>query len=162
MQALLYPHSVVARHAALFGEADAAEEAEAPMPAIWELPDTSILFHRYMEAGKMLNVYDWFESFAVVLDTQRERLREAKAQSTPKGRGARGKARGKGKANGSRSRTAGDEDEEEGDEDEDEMWKEELQARFIRALHELDYMGFVKHTGRKVDHVTRTISDVLD
>ena len=48
------------------------------------------------------------------------------------------------------------------DEEEEEQWKNEVQARFMRALHELDYMGFVKHTGRKPDHVIRTIYDVPD
>ena len=48
------------------------------------------------------------------------------------------------------------------DEEEEERWKVEVQARFMRALHELDFMGFVRHTGRKPDHVIRTIYDVPD
>jgi len=40
-----------------------------------------------------------------------------------------------------------------------ENWRLEVQARFIRALHELDYVGFIKHTGRKRDHVLRTVLD---
>ena len=48
------------------------------------------------------------------------------------------------------------------DEEEEEQWKVEVQARFMRALHELDFMGFVRHTGRKPDHVIRTIYDVPD
>jgi origin recognition complex subunit 3 len=47
-------------------------------------------------------------------------------------------------------------------EEEGEEWKLEVQARFIRALHELDYLGFVKHTGRKRDHVLRTVFEVGD
>jgi origin recognition complex subunit 3 len=31
----------------------------------------------------------------------------------------------------------------------EEEWHMEVQARFIRALQELDYLGFIKHTGRK-------------
>ena len=50
----------------------------------------------------------------------------------------------------------------EEDEEAEEEWKVEVQARFIRALHELDYMGFIKHTGRKVDHVARTVYDIPD
>ena len=47
-------------------------------------------------------------------------------------------------------------------EEEEEKWKVEIQARFIRALHELDYLGFIKHTGRKADHVVRTVFEVDD
>jgi origin recognition complex subunit 3 len=45
-----------------------------------------------------------------------------------------------------------------------ERWKIEVNARFIRALHELDYLGFIKHTKRKgkADHVLRTLFDVAD
>jgi origin recognition complex subunit 3 len=35
------------------------------------LPDTSILFRRYLNAGRMINVYDWFESFKLAVDPQR-------------------------------------------------------------------------------------------
>ena len=31
-------------------------------------PDTSRLFHLYMEAGRTINIYDWFEAFAVSLE----------------------------------------------------------------------------------------------
>jgi hypothetical protein len=36
-----------------------------------DLPDTAIAFRRYLDAGKMVNVHDWFESFKLVLDAQR-------------------------------------------------------------------------------------------
>ncbi|KAI0316872.1 origin recognition complex subunit 3 N-terminus-domain-containing protein [Amylostereum chailletii] len=98
--------------------------------AIWELPDTSILFRRYLEAGRMVNVYDWYESFAMVLDNQRKRKRR-QAEDVP---------------------AEGDDDEET-----QEKWKLHVHSRFIRALHELDFLGFVKHTGRKADHIMRTV-----
>jgi origin recognition complex subunit 3 len=114
--------------------------------ALWELPDTCILFRRYLDSGKMINVYDWFESFAVVLESQREQLMEDKAN------GMFSPTKGKGKR-----KEIVDEDRNEVDED---KWKMEVHARFIRALHELDYLGFIKHTGRKADHVQRTVFDV--
>lgn len=86
----------------------------------------------------MINVYDWFESFQPVLETQRRET------SGPK----KGSPRKRGK------KTVGGGNEEK--------WKLQVQARFIRALHELDYLGFVKHTGRKADHVIRTVFDVCD
>lgn len=126
--------------------------------ALWELPDTSILFKRYLDSGKMINVFDWFESFKGVLDVQRRSGTRAgededavEVSSRKKGK----KSKGKGKAKENREAIAV-RDEEDGD------WKLEVQARFIRALHELDYLGFVKHTGRKRDHVVRTVFDVGD
>ena len=120
-------------------------------PEIWELPDTSVLFIRYTESGKMINVYDWFESFQLALEGQRAHLKEQandkKGKSSPKKRGGKGKA------------PVEQLDEDEQDE---EQWRLEVQARFIRALHELDYLGFIKHTGRKADHVLRTVFDVGD
>ena len=47
--------------------------------------------------------------------------------------------------------------ESEVDDENEEKWRLHVQARFIRALHELDFLGFVKHTGRKADHIVRTV-----
>lgn len=123
--------------------------------ALWELPDTSILFRRYMDSGKMINVYDWYQSFAGVLDSQRERSCQRERPRTP--RSARGKGKGK-----QRAMEEGDDAELEGGEEAEEQWRVEVQARFIRALHELDFVGFIKHTGRKADHVIKTIYDLPD
>lgn len=115
--------------------------------SIAELPDTSILFKRYLDSGKMINVYDWFESFKSVLDTQDELIRtRAVGSASPK------KGKGKAKAKGAAAEAERD----------DDKWNVEVQARFIRALHELDYLGFIKHTGRKADHVQRTVFDIDD
>lgn len=102
------------------------------------LPDLSILFARYLESGKMINLYDWFESFASVLD-----------QTTASSRA------------GAAAAMAGDGEEDaqplEQDEatDEDEK-RRERQARFLRAFHELDYLGFLKGTKRKEEHCLKT------
>jgi origin recognition complex subunit 3 len=102
---------------------------------IWKLPDTSILFRRYLEAGRMINVYDWYESFSQVIESQRSHL----APTAP------------GESNGHVDK-----------EEEDEEWKMHVQARFVRALHTLDFVGLVKHTGRKAEHVIRTVYDVAE
>ncbi|KAI0718567.1 hypothetical protein C8T65DRAFT_570595 [Cerioporus squamosus] len=145
--ALLHPEDFVRAHANLAGTS-ITEEDLAQDPELWELPDTSIAFRRYVDAGRMVNVFDWFESFAVVLEDQRKQLKRRAAAAEPP------------------TPAHNDDDEESSDEsmdeEEEEQWKNEVQARFIRALHELDYMGFVKHTGRKPDHVIRTIYDVPD
>ena len=95
---------------------------------IWKLPDASILFRRYLEAGRMINVYDWYDSFSQAVESQRGQLFRDGGES---GSGA---------------------DEEE--------WKMHVQARFMRALHTLDLIGLIKHTGRKADHVMRTVFDM--
>lgn len=127
------------------------------------IPDTSILFQRYLESGKMINVYDWYDSFALALDAEWERRAEL-------ARSKKDKSKGKGKQQRTPNRrvkgktTVHEVDSDEGDEngDEDGFWKREVQARFIRALHELDFMGFIKHTGRKADHVLKTVYDLPD
>ncbi|KAJ8472438.1 hypothetical protein ONZ51_g8517 [Trametes cubensis] len=185
--ALLHPYDFAHAHAELVrattdasapGNESTVHMGEGPPhePELWELPDTSIAFRRYVEAGRMVNVYDWFESFAVVLETQRKKIRKrAKRAEQPPLRANGKHTAQKGRARSRSNSRAGmevdqdqdmnDDDEEEDDdmdEEEEERWKVEVQARFIRALHELDYMGFVKHTGRKPDHVIRTIYDVPD
>ena len=45
-------------------------EDEGEDKSLIHMPDMSILFQRYLESGRMINVYDWFESFAVVLEAQ--------------------------------------------------------------------------------------------
>ncbi|KAI9464079.1 origin recognition complex subunit 3 N-terminus-domain-containing protein [Lactarius psammicola] len=94
---------------------------------IWKLPDASILFRRYLEAGRMINVYDWYDSFSQAIESQRGHLSQDRGES-------------------------GGGDEEE--------WKMHVQARFMRALHTLDLIGLIKHTGRKADHVMRTVFDM--
>ncbi|EIN14575.1 hypothetical protein PUNSTDRAFT_49319 [Punctularia strigosozonata HHB-11173 SS5] len=133
---------------------------------IWELPDTSILFRGYLEAGRMINVYDWYESFAVVLEQQRDmqiRLVEVQ-QCTDRGAGSRRSIRkGKMSTAGRRSRDDGGQiSARHKEEMEEEIWKMEIRARFMRALHELDRLGLIKHTGRKADHVIKTVYDQLE
>ncbi|KAE9397056.1 hypothetical protein BT96DRAFT_996138 [Gymnopus androsaceus JB14] len=149
--------------------------------SLWRLPDTSILFHRYLDSGKIINVYDWFESFHGVLGTQRREKAKNEAKAAMKAKEKRGRRKsasprkngaskskspvkhnGKGK---SKAKEVPDDEEEveaEAGGDDEEAWKIVVQARFIRALHELDFMGFVKHTRRKPDHVLRTVFEAPD
>jgi origin recognition complex subunit 3 len=95
----------------------------------------------------MINVYDWFDNFRMVLEGQR---------TSEPAKMATAKRKGKGKKV------------EQDDADaEDEKWKLGVQVRFIRSLHELDYLGFIKHTsrggsGRRGEYVLRTVLGVLD
>jgi len=90
----------------------------------------------------MINVYDWYESFSQVIESQRSHL----APAVDDGRGG-GAGESEGHVDGG---------------DEDEEWKMHVQARFVRALHTLDFVGLVKHTGRKAEHVMRTVYDVAE
>ncbi|KAF8191525.1 origin recognition complex subunit 3 N-terminus-domain-containing protein [Mycena galopus ATCC 62051] len=135
LSGLSFPHSYT-------GQDLEAEDEES----LEDLPDTSILFKGYVKAGKMINVYDWFDHFRMVLEGQRARA-------------AKGNAKGKGKAKAKRV--------EKDDGEEEERWKLGVQARFMRALHELDYLGLIKHTsrgggGRKGEYVLRTVLGVLE
>ncbi|KAG1886783.1 origin recognition complex subunit 3 N-terminus-domain-containing protein [Suillus subluteus] len=117
-----------------------------------DLPDISILFKGYLESAKMINVYDWFESFVVFLEARKRRVGKSRIPDGASGT-SRTPSRKKGKQKQVEIEVV---DEGAG---EDEEWLMEVQARFIRALQELDYLGFVKHTGRKADHVMRTVFD---
>jgi len=108
----------------------------------------------------MINVYDWFESFVVVLESQKRHKKRSKPNDSRTTTPGNGKGKGKVK----QRQVDNDMDEaDEGEEGEDEeRWKMEVQARFMRSLHELDYLGFIKHTGRKADHVLRTVFHITD
>jgi origin recognition complex subunit 3 len=109
------------------------------------------LFKGYLESGKMINVYDWFESFAVVLEARKRQLVK---KHIPDGK--RGNSGTPSRKRGKQKQVEVDNKDAEGDEEE---WHTEVQARFIRALQELDYLVFIKYTGRKVDHVIRIVFD---
>ncbi|TFY76641.1 hypothetical protein EWM64_g7371 [Hericium alpestre] len=139
LSGLLYPHEYVQGSTRPQGTSD---DTPSRRRALWELPDTAILFRRYLEAGRMINLYDWYESFGVALESQRRRIERREKKEREKA-GA--------------EQNGGDVD---GEDKREEAWKLHVQARFMRALHELDFLGFIKHTGRKADHVMRTTFDV--
>jgi origin recognition complex subunit 3 len=142
------------------------------------LPDASILFRRYLDSGKVINVWDWYESFVAVCEDQREESKKAAARrkarqggsrsptkaSRNKSRPSRGTAASpvKPKRKGKDVAPPDDDDSDERDrfrneEEDDGEWGLQTQARFMRALHELDYIGLIRHTGRKKDCVMRTV-----
>jgi len=88
-------------------------------------PDICILFSRYANAGRTINVYDWFESFAQGVKATRPRKI--------------GNPQGKGKSK-----------EKKGDAvvDDEEVWRREVYGRFMWAVHEMDMLGLLRWTGR--------------
>ena len=81
-------------------------------------------------------MYDWFESFASVL--------EADNNAGEGGKGGKGKKRKNG-------------GEEQGGGGVLVGGKEEAQARFMRAFHELDFLGLLKGTKRREDCCLKTL-----
>ncbi|KAA1471924.1 hypothetical protein DENSPDRAFT_929928 [Dentipellis sp. KUC8613] len=145
LSGLLYPYEYVES-----STEDTGDNSTSKRRALWGLPDITILLRRYLDAGRMINIFDWYESFAVVLENQREHIMNP---PTPKPKSGRGKTKGKKAVEAKKPQ-------EDEDEDREEEWKMYVQARFMRALHELDFLGFIKHTGRKPDHVMRTVFDI--
>ncbi|KAG8813373.1 hypothetical protein FRC19_002452, partial [Serendipita sp. 401] len=117
-------------------------------------PDISILFSRYANAGRTINLYDWFESFAQGLEAARPPSPPpAPQKNVPKlsGQGkARRGGRGKGGGRGKEEMVVVDEaeEEEEGGSDGEETRKREYYARFMWSLHEMDMLGLVRWSGR--------------
>ncbi|KAH7344072.1 origin recognition complex subunit 3 N-terminus-domain-containing protein [Rhizoctonia solani] len=119
------------------------EESFAP-ESMAQRPDTSILFQRSLDAGRLLNIADWFGSFVAVV--QHEKVDRAPAQASVHGLRTR------------RRRSA------EGDGDGDDMIdiQKEYQARFIQSAHELELLGLIQATGRRKEHVARTVFETAD
>lgn len=78
------------------------------------MPDVSIVYKLHLECGKMINMFDWLQSFKTVVDD--DTLEE---------------------------------------EDDDMTVDPKIQARFTRAVAELQFLGFIKPTNKKTDHVQR-------
>ncbi|KZO95815.1 hypothetical protein CALVIDRAFT_555552 [Calocera viscosa TUFC12733] len=117
-------------------------------------PDVSILFHRSLDAGKKINLLDWFESFSMALENEPELL--AKKVETPSPRKRRRiKVNGK-QTNGTHA-VNGKSAEEEAEDRE-----QELQARFVRSVQELEYVGLLKHNPRRTDFAVRTVFEAID
>lgn len=75
------------------------------------LPDVSIIYKLHLESGKLINMFDWLQSFLMIVNPS---IADEQTEVDPK-----------------------------------------LQARFTRAVAELQFLGFIKSSNRKTDHVTR-------
>ena len=88
--------------------------------------DICVAYQIYSESGKMINLSDWFLSFSAILEQPKTESATSSTRKTSK----------KGVVN-------------------DKSSKEEMLSRFLRCILEMQYMGFIKKTNRKVDHVLR-------
>ncbi|KAF8513551.1 origin recognition complex subunit 3 N-terminus-domain-containing protein, partial [Hysterangium stoloniferum] len=126
--------------------------------SISSLPDASILFHRCIESGKMINLYDWYQSFILALEDVHSDEEDAMDVEDSPSKG-KGKEKRKAKRNGNPSEWTRNKKLDKAKEDEN---RREVQARFMRSMHELEFVGFLKHTGRKIDHVLKAVFDLAD
>ncbi|OAQ35888.1 hypothetical protein K457DRAFT_13122 [Linnemannia elongata AG-77] len=103
--------------------------------------DTCILYKLYVECGRMINMYDWFTAFGMIL----ERGEQSTGVEEPP---AKKRAGAKGSRVGSKART-------KENANTNKLDQKDVQARFISGVAELQFMGFIKSTTRKTDHVMR-------
>jgi len=145
VRALAYTHSIAEQYSpnALKTNPKTRNEEQAifDSSSLCELPDAAVLFRRYLDSGRVINAYDWFESFRQAMTSEREIQRSKNGSS-----------------NG--IEVVEQDSSSDGDGDRDEAkWQKEIQARFLRGLHELDWNGLLRPTTRKRDHVARTLFD---
>ncbi|KAF9174645.1 Origin recognition complex subunit 3 [Mortierella sp. AD011] len=114
--------------------------------------DVCILYKLYVECGRLINMYDWFTAFGMIL----ERVVGVEGDDDNDGNvdeGANSLGRAKKRAKVQPKKAAKKKSEEsvkkEG------LDQKEVQARFISGVAELQFMGFIKPTNRKTDHVQR-------
>ncbi|XP_068630803.1 origin recognition complex subunit 3 [Battus philenor] len=79
--------------------------------AVDSLPDVCLVYKLHRECGKHINLYDWLQAFAAVINPTEEEDQRQQDSS--------------------------------------------IQTRFTRAVAELQFLGFIKTSKRKTDHVMR-------
>ncbi|KAM4042172.1 origin recognition complex subunit 3 isoform 1-T3 [Anomaloglossus baeobatrachus] len=104
----------IALHTALHNPATYLKSLENDGALSSAAPDICIAYKLHLECGRLINLYDWLEAFATVVNAD-----------------------------------------DDGDSDSLKQVDEMTHARFIRAVSELELLGFVKPTKQKTDHVAR-------
>ncbi|KAG9016603.1 hypothetical protein FRB90_002842 [Tulasnella sp. 427] len=134
ISALLTPHAYL--QCACCKPTTAAANVESQGPAsMVSFPDISIAFSRYLNSGKSVNVYDWYETFSVGLE-------------------------GEGDLVGSQLNGKGSKSRKKNKEDEEEEEQKKVQARFLRCFHEFDHLGLLKHSGRKISRAMQVARSI--
>ncbi|KAB5593222.1 Origin recognition complex subunit 3 [Ceratobasidium theobromae] len=124
------------------------EESFAP-ESIAQRPDTCILFQRSLDAGRLLNIADWFGAFVGVVQHEKVDRTHAPAATTS--------------THGLRTRRRRSPDPyADGDGDDMVEIQKEYQARFIQSAHELEFLGLIQATGRRKEHVMKMVFETGD
>jgi len=88
--------------------------------AVADVPDVCRAYVLYRDAGRLLNLADWYNAFAQGIEAQARQRDGAHA----------------------------------------EVDEDETQARFAQSVSELAALGFLRRTGRKPEHVSKTVFDL--
>ncbi|KAF9155881.1 Origin recognition complex subunit 3 [Actinomortierella ambigua] len=108
-------------------------------------PDTCILYKLYVECGRMINMYDWYSAFSAIIERGNN-----KGDAIGEGDDEQQQRRKKRKTTTITYTSRKSKKSEQ-----QPLDREQIQARFICAVAELQFMGFIKPTNRKTDHVMR-------
>ncbi|KAF9429269.1 Origin recognition complex subunit 3, partial [Entomortierella beljakovae] len=110
--------------------------------------DTCILYKLYVECGRMINMFDWFTAFGMILERGVEGSKVDDDDNDNESN--RSKKRPK-----TRRKNIKIKKETDNPDEGKKLDQKEVQARFIAGVAELQFMGFIKSTNRKTDHVQR-------
>ncbi|KAF9351066.1 Origin recognition complex subunit 3 [Mortierella sp. AD094] len=113
--------------------------------------DVCILYKLYVECGRLINMYDWFTAFGMILERGVGTGGvDGGDGNGDEGANSSGRAKKRAKVQPKKAtKKKTESDEKEG------LDQKEVQARFISGVAELQFMGFIKPTNRKTDHVQR-------
>lgn len=108
--------------------------------------DVAVAYRLYRETGKSINLGDWWMTFELAAENEPDEDEPAPVVS----------AKGKGKK---RARIESEDEDSEDDESEDESGDPERrkQARFLRAVGDLAFTGFLQPTTRKAEHALKSV-----
>ncbi|KAG8747080.1 hypothetical protein FRC10_002496 [Ceratobasidium sp. 414] len=130
------------------------EESHAP-EGMAQMPDTCALFQRSLDAGRLLNIADWFGAFASIM--QNEHVSRTTREPEPARKGSASRSR-----RATSSAHAESDADAEGEVDEALEVQREYQARFLQSVHELEFLGLIQATGRRKEHVLRSVFETGD
>jgi origin recognition complex subunit 3 len=144
---------------------EAEEEADKEREDDGFDTDLCRAYHLFKDAGKLVNLADWFHAFEREIDQMKERKKK------------RRRLNGGGEADDDNEEKEEEEEEEEEDEEDEEEEDESdgedsvgrktkrqrqrqrrrVEARFVEAVSELALIGFLQPTKRKTEHVARVV-----
>ena len=121
-----------------------------------QMPDISIVYSLMEERGKDINLYDWFQSFVTIVD---ENIDDKTYLDLTDGNssGTSGKKKKKRIGTRKKSQDAAELLKKLTDDLDKSVKNVDLQARFVTAVSDLQYLGCIRPHHKKADHVTRLI-----
>jgi hypothetical protein len=127
-----------------------------------EMPDISIVYSLMEERGKDINLYDWFQSFVTIVDDGIKDkdyvdLMDQASSSSSSSSNRRRKKQKNGIGTRKKRQDAAMILKQMKEDLEKSITNVDLQARFVTAVSDLQYLGCIRPHHSKADHVTRLI-----